>query len=290
MVATTSYTSEGHLKAAELCLRNKAKDEMEAGRIASMFGVGTCINPEIAKMAAVAGFPAVYMNLEHWSVGLENMQNMCIGALNSGITPIVVTPDGSSAWVSRALDCGAMGVIVPRSETVEQVKEIVKYSKFRPIGERPLSTAYMMRYSRVPSLAKEFQDIINERILTMPMIETVLGLENVEAIAAIPGVDCLFVGSWDLLDDMGHAGEYDNPKLLEAYEKIAAAADKASVNGRKVFVGCGGLEPRPDIIRILTKKHPCIRLFMAGRDSVALLNGMKAEVAGFKALAEKIGA
>ncbi|KAI5480297.1 hypothetical protein MNV49_001256 [Pseudohyphozyma bogoriensis] len=317
--------------ASTMIHRNKALDEMNANRLAYMLGIQATFNPgksrvpwperryrrppplpelicilaatEIAQMAKQAGYPAIYLNCEHSGTGLQRVQDLACACLNVGISLIVVAPDNTQ-WISRALDCGVQGVIIPRTNDADMARTLVKYSKHRPVGERPLAETpnqrYRMMYNDFPFA--EAMEVANERTLAIPMIETVKGLENIEEICAVPGVDAVFVGTWDLMEEMGILGQYDNPLLMEAYDKIAAAAEKASVNGRKVFVGCGGLEPRPDLIKKLTEKHKCIRLFMASRDNTlasppsfmnepgALMKGMRAEVAGFQALAEKIGA
>lgn len=115
------------------------------------------------------------------------------------------------------------------------------------------------------------------------------------AIAATPGVDMLFVGTFDLTDDMGIPGQYDDPRLAAAYERICKAAEAQWTETRKVYVGCGGIEWRPDMMKDLSLKYKSIRCvipfpveypkeltvgyryFMAGRDSTVLLNGMKAQ-------------
>ncbi|KAI3528280.1 HpcH/HpaI aldolase [Colletotrichum filicis] len=111
--------------------------------------------------------------------------------------------------------------------------------------------------------------VVNDDVLIMPMIETREGVENVEAIAAVPGIDALFIGCADLcieevnpypaVEEDRFPGQHDSEFFHSTVAKIANAAEKASVDGRKVFVGLGGLEPRPDLLEALAKRRDTIR-------------------------------
>ncbi|KAI3543264.1 HpcH/HpaI aldolase [Colletotrichum abscissum] len=101
--------------------------------------------------------------------------------------------------------------------------------------------------------------LVNDDVLIMPMIETREGVENVEAIAAVPGIDALFIGCADLCMELAVPGQHDSEFFHSTVAKIANAAEKASVDGRKVSVGLGGLEPRPDLLEALAKRHASIR-------------------------------
>ncbi|KIY62414.1 Phosphoenolpyruvate/pyruvate domain-containing protein [Cylindrobasidium torrendii FP15055 ss-10] len=272
-----SYTAEEYAAASAICRRNALKDKMDAGGIGYSFGLQTTLNPEIALMAKIAGYDALLLNLEHSKTGLETFNAIACAALAENVAPIVVVPSLQSDWISRSLDVGAQGIIVPRVGTAAQAAELVKYAKYRPHGERPLADTPAQRYQLMGMNFVANMTVTNERVLAIPMIETVEGLENVEAIAATPGVDMLFVGTFDLTDDMGIAGQYDDPRLAAAYERICKAAEAQWTETRKVYVGCGGIEWRPDMMRDLSLKYKSIRYFMAGRDSTVLLNGMKAQ-------------
>ncbi|KAI5480290.1 aldolase [Pseudohyphozyma bogoriensis] len=274
--------------AQETCYRNPLKDEMEKDRLAYSFGLQTCLNTEMAVIAKEAGYHAILMNLEHSRTGLETMSYMATACLATGIAPIIVVPAGTSEWISRGLDAGAQGIIVPRTGTEQMAKDLVKYAKYRPLGERPLAETPAQRY--MPSMPfKEVMQVTNERVLAMPMIETVEGLENVEAIAAVPGVDVLFVGTFDLSDDMGIVGEYDNPKLRAALDRICKAAQAATEkNGYKVYVGFGGLEWRPDLMKHLASTYDNVRYVMAGRDSTVLIKGTRAQGSAMKEIADAV--
>ncbi|KAI5476498.1 hypothetical protein MNV49_007677 [Pseudohyphozyma bogoriensis] len=277
--------SDAYKTALEECRRNPLKDTMEAGTLAYSYGLQFTFNAEIALMAKKAGFQALLMNLEHTRTGLETMSTLACACLNVGITPMIVAPTLSSEWISRALDVGCQAVVVPRVNNAEMARDIVKYSKYRPLGERPLAETPAQQYMENMPF-REVMEVTNDRVLAMPMIETVEGLENIEAIAAVPGIDVLHVGTFDLMDDMGIVGEFDNPRLMAAYERICAAAEANSVNGRRVFVGAGGLEPRPDILKHLGKKFPCMRFVFGAREQAVMMNGLRTSARALKAMGE----
>ncbi|UQC74934.1 HpcH/HpaI aldolase [Colletotrichum lupini] len=131
----------------------------------------------------------------------------------------------------------------------------------------------MTQYTTTLSYAA-IAEVVNDDVLIMPMIETREGVENVEAIAAVPGIDALFIGCADLCMELAVPGQHDSEIFHSTVAKIANAAEKASVDGRKVSVGLGGLEPRPDLLEALAKRHDTIRFAMAGRDLALLLAGM----------------
>ncbi|GKT41272.1 uncharacterized protein ColSpa_01453 [Colletotrichum spaethianum] len=110
-------------------------------------------------------------------------------------------------------------------------------------------------------------EVVNDEVLIMPMIETKEGVENVE---------------------LGIPGQYDSELFHSTVAKIAVAAEKASINGRKVFVGLGGLEPRPDLLEEFSKRHAPIRFAMAGRDLALLLAGMTKQAAAMNELSAKL--
>ncbi|KAF8917009.1 Phosphoenolpyruvate/pyruvate domain-containing protein [Mucidula mucida] len=268
---------------------NLVKDRMAAGQIAHSLGLRICLSTEMALLAQRAGYHAVLMNLEHSATGLETASAICTACLNVGITPMVVVPTNSPEWISRSLDSGAQAVIVPHVSTVESAKACVKAAKYPPIGTRSMTMLNAITQYSTGIHFKAISKVSNDTTIIMPMIETKEGLENVEAIAAVEGIDCLLVGCGDLCVDLDIPGEYDNPIFLAAVAKVAAAVDAANAaSGQKRFVGLGGLETRPDCMEDLTRRYPCIRYLMAGRDIVHMFNGMKAQCKTFAEINEKI--
>jgi len=283
----TSSTDQITL-AREVCRPNLVKQLMHSNQLAHSFGMRIAFSTEMPLVAKRAGYSAVLMNLEHMAMSIETMKDIAVSCLNVGITPMVVVPTCSSEWISRCLDSGAQAIIVPHVNTVEQAKMCVNASKFPPMGHRSVTmVTAMTQYTTNLSYAA-IAEVVNDEVLIMPMIETKEGVENVEAIAAVPGIDALLIGCADLCMELGIPGQYNSELFHSTVAKIATAAEKASVNGRKVFVGLGGLEPRPDLLEVFAKRHAVIRFAMAGRDLAILLAGMGKQAAAMNEISGRL--
>ncbi|EIM89146.1 Phosphoenolpyruvate/pyruvate domain-containing protein [Stereum hirsutum FP-91666 SS1] len=275
-----------HLAQAKSVVRpNLVKQRMQSGQIAHSLGLRIVLSTEIALLAERAGYHAVLMNLEHSATGLETMSAVSTACMNVGITPMVVVPTNSPEWISRSLDSGAQAVIVPHVSTLEAALVCVKAAKYRPIGERSMTMLTPLTQYSTGIHFKAVSEVSNDAILIMPMIETRQGVENVEEIAAVKGIDVLLIGCGDLCVDLDIPGEYDNPTFHSAVAKVCAAASK---NG--IFVGFGGLETRADLMEKFTSEHSCARYLMSGRDIVHLFNGMKAQCKQFEEMNAKLQA
>ncbi|KAK1499139.1 HpcH/HpaI aldolase [Colletotrichum tamarilloi] len=247
MSSPTNHSQQLTL-AREACRPNL----MLQNKLAHSFGLRVAFSTEMPLVAKRAGYSAVLMNLEHMAISMETMKDIAVSCLNSSQR---APPNGSPA----ASTPGPQAIIVPYVNTVKQAKMCVNASKFPPLGHYsvPIVTA-MTQYTTTLSYAA-IAEVVNDDVLIMAMIEIREGVENVEAIAAVPGIDALFVGCADLCMELAVPGQYDSEIFHSTVAKIAKAAEKASVDGRKVFVGLGGLEPRPDLLEALAKRHDTIR-------------------------------
>ncbi|KAI7219180.1 hypothetical protein KC333_g3142 [Hortaea werneckii] len=225
-----------------LKIENTLKDKMLAGEVAYTLSAKLIRTVELPMMAKTAGFDGILIDMEHSSFDLDTAGQLCIAALYAGITPIVRSPSKDPFFVSRILDGGALGVIVPHIKTVQDAKDVVEAAKFHPVGKRSATSGLPhLQYKHVP--AKQANPMCNAATLVIPMIETLEALEIVDEIAAVPGVDSLLIGTNDLTAEMDMPGDYDNDRLDAAYMKVATACKKANI-----FLGCGGLHSRLDLV------------------------------------------
>ncbi|WWD02368.1 hypothetical protein V865_000407 [Kwoniella europaea PYCC6329] len=252
---------------------NPLKEKLDAGVLAHALSIKIVQSVEVLGFAKSAGYDAVLIDLEHSPFGLETTNQLSCAALNLGLTPIVRVPANTSDWISRTLDGGAQAIIVPHVNSAAEAANVVKYARFAPLGERSATgTMPMLRYANVP--AKFANPICNDLVTVICMIETVRALEDVDSIAACEGVDVLLIGCGDLTSDMGIPGDFSNPRIEEAFDRVSAAAKKVSVNGRKVSVGFGGLHNRLDLVEKFAKKNGNARFVMAGADNTFLLQAI----------------
>ncbi|OLN87137.1 4-hydroxy-2-oxo-heptane-1,7-dioate aldolase 3 [Colletotrichum chlorophyti] len=244
------------------------KEKLLRREVASTLSLKLVKSVELPMMAKTAGFDGILVDMEHLSFDLETTSQLCTAALYAGIAPI------------RILDGGALGVIVPHIRSVQDARDVVAAAKVQPIGTRS-STNELPHYQFCSIPAKISNPVTNEATLVIPMIETLEALELVDEIAALEGVDSLLIGTNDLTAEMGIPGDYENPRLTEAYERTIAACNK---HGK--WVGVGGLHSRLDLVEKFCKMGA--RWVMAATDGPLLIAGATkraTEMASFNARA-----
>lgn len=220
-------------------LRNRVKEKLARDELVSSMTVRLVRTIEIAHIAATAGFDSLYVDIEHNSFSLDTTGQICIAALSVGITPLVRVP--SIEMIPRVLDGGALGIIAPHVRSPDDARNVVTMAKYAPHGQRSAAgNLPHLHYRNFPIAAANAA--MNDATMVVVMIETVAALESVEAIAAVPGVDLLLIGTNDLTTEMGIAGQYDHPAVRDAYSKSMAACRK---HGK--HLGVGGLASRPDL-------------------------------------------
>ncbi|OCF33939.1 2,4-dihydroxyhept-2-ene-1,7-dioic acid aldolase [Kwoniella heveanensis CBS 569] len=179
-----------------------------------------------AQIVALTGLDGVIIDCEHGHIGDDSMHNSVAAISSLGVSPIIRVRGTSPDILKRALDTGAHGLMIPMINTAEEAAAVVTYSKFPPLGLRGQGSAF-------PAIGHglttpEYMKTANETLLTIVQIESKQGVENVDAIAAVPGVDYLFIGPNDLAQSLlGYTpARGDEPVFVEAIEKIVAAARK----------------------------------------------------------------
>jgi 2-keto-3-deoxy-L-rhamnonate aldolase RhmA len=216
-------------------VRNIAREKLEQGQLALGVGIRLVRSVEIAKAMAVAGFDWLFLDMEHGVMSLEACAQIAIAALDAGIAPIARVPNGEYAIATRALDNGVLGIVVPHVDTAAEAREIVDRLKYPPQGHRSMGGIgphYGLR--QAPSRAAA--DALNTANLTIVMLETPTAIANAAAIAAVPGIDVLLMGTNDLCAEMGIHGDFENPKVKDAYRALIAAC-----RGHGKYAGMGGI-------------------------------------------------
>jgi 4-hydroxy-2-oxoheptanedioate aldolase len=214
---------------------NHALRQLRAGKLAIGLGVHSARTVGIAQMAKTAGFDWLFIDCEHSAMDLDTAAQLSLAALPVGVTPVVRVA-GLEHWhASRILDNGAQGVVFPHIDTLEQAKKAADACRFPAIGKRSMGGALaQVDYQSLP--VGEVARLVSEQTLVVAMIESPAGVANAEAIAAVPGVDALLIGTNDLCFEMGIPGQFNDPRVAEAYKKLIAACRK---HGK--FPGMGGL-------------------------------------------------
>ncbi|KAK4504882.1 hypothetical protein PRZ48_002845 [Zasmidium cellare] len=241
--------------------------KMRQGGIASTLSVRLVTSNEIAGYAKAAGYDGILIDMEHSSMDIPTATQLCIAALYANIAPIVRVPENSTTYISRALDGGALGIIIPHIRCVADAQKAVDACKFQPVGTRSATGGLpQFNFQSLPRAVAA--DAANAATVVIPMIETPEALELVDEIAALEGVDSLLIGTSDLSAELGIPGDFDHVRIAEAYEKTIAACNR---HGK--LVGVGGLNARLDLVeKFCTMGASWV---MAGADNAMLMAASK---------------
>ena len=206
-------------------LPNPIKELFKQDKIALGMNVRLARSGDIAGIAKSTGHDFIFIDAQHSLYNVETIGHIALAAIGVGIAPLVRVRSYNDPQTQVLLDNGVMGIVFPDVNTANQAREAVRHSKYPPIGTRSVGGGYpILNYkpTPVPDAVAALQD----NTLVVCMIETQEGLDNVEAIAAVEGVDVVHVGSNDLLTAMGMPGAFGCPQHIAALEKVIAACKK----------------------------------------------------------------
>lgn len=227
-------------------LSNSVKDRLALGEPAIGLGVHLARSGEIAFIAKATGHDFIWIDTQHGLFDLETIRHLSLTALALGVAPVVRVRGVDDPSVAHLLDGGVTGIVFPDVENADGARRAVAAAKFSPIGNRSLGGAYpQFNYQRIPQ--SEAVPLLNDSTLVVCMVETVAGLNNVEEIAAVEGVDVIHIGTSDMLNSMGKQSQHGDPEIVAAVDRVVAAA---RANGK--YAGSGGnrnVEAQRDAIR-----------------------------------------
>ncbi|WP_240048257.1 HpcH/HpaI aldolase family protein [Crenalkalicoccus roseus] len=248
---------------------NLARQRLARGELALGLGVHHLRGSAVGMVAAAAGFDWLFIDMEHGAMSVQEATQIAIAALGQGVTPVVRVCKDALFEGARALDNGAMGVVVPHVDTAEEARAIAAAYRYPPVGTRSWGGPPFAYALAAPDPA-EAQAELNREILVVCMIETPEAVENAAAIAAVPGVDALMIGTSDLTAAMGIAGQIHHPRVHAAYEAVAAAC---RASGKTL--GMGGVYDETNAAIFIRMGA---RLLLSGSDHGLLMAGASARV------------
>ena len=215
-------------------LKNPVIERMRAGDVSLGMIVRLARSGDIARIAKTTGHDFIFIDMQHSLFSLETVGHIAQAALGCGVAPLVRVRSCRDADTSVILDNGATGIIFPDVNSAEDARAAVDACKFAPIGKRSVSGGYPV-FDLKPVPLADSVAALKASTLVVCMIETREGLANVEAIAAVAGVDVLHVGCNDLLAAMGKPGAFGDPEIVAAVERVIAVA---KAHGK--YAGLGG--------------------------------------------------
>jgi len=201
---------------------NPVKARLAAGGTSAGAMVFDFLSPGLPQIAVNAGAEFLLYDMEHTGTGFETLKVHAALCRGLPIVPLVRVPRGDYAFIARALDIGAMGVMVPMVGTAAQAQHIVECTRYPPAGRRGAAFGFAHDDFGAGDVARRMASL-DARTLVIAQIETDEGLDNVEAIAAVPGIDVLWIGHFDLTNFLGIPGQFDHPRFVDAIERILRA-------------------------------------------------------------------
>ncbi len=243
---------------------NPVRQRLRNGEVVFGQMVLELFTPGIGPMLAASGMEFVIFDMEHGRCDIPLLAEMIASCRGSNIVPMARVPDVSFRPLSRVLDLGARGVMVPRVETREQAQQIVDQLKYAPEGQR--GVALGVAHDRYLAGGAEFFAEANEDTAVILLLETAAAFEHLDEIISVPGVDVAWMGHYDLTLSMGIPAQFEHPRFLAAMDALLDSC-------RRHGVAPGFLPPSPDAAARWIRKG--FRAISLGSDIRVFLNAMK---------------
>lgn len=201
---------------------NQVKAKVLAGKVS----IGTFVfefnTTGIGRIAAEGGAEFAIFDMEHTGWSIETIRMLIASSRGTEMIPMVRVPATEYHFIARALDMGAMGIMVPMVESAEQAKRIVAAAKYPPLGRRGAAFTISHDDYTGGDIVSKIQTANSETLL-FAQIETADGVANVREIAAVEGIDVLWIGHFDLSNSLGIPGQFEHPKFRAALDSVLAA-------------------------------------------------------------------
>lgn len=203
--------------------------------------ITTFCGVDIPKILMECGYDYAIIDREHGSFTTRETADMIAVARAIGLPILVRIPEPKREHILQTMEMGSNGILLPNSESAETAKYVVDCMKYAPLGKRGVSLSRPHTdFKKVNG--REYMDKSNEETIFLCQIESQKGVENCEEIINVPGVDCLFIGPNDMSQDYGILGEFENPIIVDAFNRVIAAAKAAGKYSGVHFGGAGNLK------------------------------------------------
>lgn len=185
----------------------------------------TLPNAAVAEILADLGFDWLFLDGEHGPLETHDLLAM-LQAVGDRTPCLVRVPAAVESSIKSALDLGADGVIVPQVNTAEEAANVVRWARYAPLGSRGVGLARAHGYGR---RFQEYVETANERTVVVVQAEHIRAVENIAAIAQVPGIDCVLLGPYDLSASMGKVGQIEDPAVVAAIERVTTVCRAAGI-------------------------------------------------------------
>jgi 2-keto-3-deoxy-L-rhamnonate aldolase RhmA len=238
-------------------LRNAAVDRLRAGELAVGIILRSARTVDIAPAMKAAGFDWLFLDLEHNSMDLDMAVQISVAALGAGIAPVARVPARQLWLATRILDGGGLGIVVPHVDTPEEAKAIAAALRYPPLGHRSVAGG-LPHFGYEKLGLGDTCTAINAATLVIVMLETPRAIADADAIAAVPGIDSLLIGTNDLAMELGIPGKFGDERIVAAYQ---AVVDSCRKHGK--HAGVGGISDDALLRRYIEMG---VRLVLPGSD------------------------
>ncbi len=202
---------------------NRCKQLLAQGKVPVGHMIGEFGTRGLAQILDTADLDFVLLDTEHAPFTPAQLADLVAWFKVTTIAPFVRIPQVDYHFIARTLDLGALGIMVPNVKTAAQAKAIINAAKYAPLGDRGVIMGNAQTDYKGVTPA-DFMAYANENTTIICQIESVEGMENLEAIAQTPGVDVLWVGHFDLTNSMGIPGDFADPRFIDALKRVVAVA------------------------------------------------------------------
>ena len=221
---------------------SRVLERLRRGEVASCTKINLS-DPRVVEIAALAGFDSVWLDQEHVANGIREIEQAVNAARIHGCDALVRVPRGSYSDLVRPLECNAAGIIVPHVMSADDARSVVQRTRFHPLGRRALDGGNADgAYTGIPT--ETYVEAANRNRMVIVQIEDPEALDELDAIAAIEGIDALFFGPGDFTQGLGVPGRDDDPRVDDARRRVADAAQRAG----KFAATVGSLDQRQRLI------------------------------------------
>lgn len=251
-------------------MHNILKEKLAQGKQPLGTFVGTA-SPAVVECLGCAGLDFVILDNEHSPVEAETTAAMVRAAELRNVTPLARVREISRPAILKLLDVGVQGLIIPDVRGTEDVRRVVDYAKYAPVGRRGFCPSRKDGWGTDPQCGVlDTMAHFNQETLVIPQCETAEALSDIETIAAMDGVDGIFIGPFDLSISMGMPGDFENPQFRAALARILSAC-RAAGKPCLIFAGDGaGAATR------FAQGYDAVAM---GLDATLLIAGVKAQIA-----------
>ena len=203
----------------------------------------TLPSPETAELLSQAGFDWLFVDMEHTSLGVKDVQRI-LQAVGKEFPCLVRIPVLDEAWIKKVLESGPAGIIIPHVNTPKDAENILRWSKYPPEGTRSVGISRAQGYGL--SL-EDYMSKANERIAVVPQVEHIEAVNNLGSFVKIPGLSALFVGPYDLSGSIGKLGQVKDPEVQELIQKIQDICFEAGIATGIFGVDAEAVKPYIDL-------------------------------------------